>query len=71
MAGLQEQLDVAHAEAIAANRQRNQAHAHAATTETEHDRVVAEAAHQAQVRAQVEWDLRDQLAHTQNVVVEL
>ena len=67
LAGLREQLDAARTEAFTATRQRILANSHAALAEAARDRVEAEAAQQAWV----EWDLRHQLAHTQNVVVDL
>ena len=65
--GLREQLDATRVEVFTAMRHRILANNRAALPEAAHDRVEAEAAHQASV----EWDLRHHLAHAPNVVVDL
>ena len=65
--GLWEQLDVACAEVFTATRQRIQANNCVALAEVARDRAEAKAAQQARI----EWDLRHQLAHAQNMVVDL
>ena len=67
LAGLREQLEATHAEAFTVMRQRILANNSVALVEAACDRVKAEAAQWACV----EWDLRHQLAHTQNMVVDL
>ena len=65
--GLQEQLDAARAEAFTTTCQWILANNRAALAEVARDRAKAEVAQQARV----EWDLHHQLAHAQNVVVDL
>ena len=65
--GVREQLDAAHAEAFTSTHQRILANNRVALAEATHDRVKAKATQQAHV----EWDLWHQLAHAQNMVVDL
>ena len=65
--GPREQLDAARAELFTAMRQWILANNHVALAEAARDRVEAEAAQQTCV----EWDLRRELAHAQNMVVDL
>ena len=67
LAGLRELLEATCVEALTATRQRILANNHIALAKAARDRVKAEAAQ----LACVEWDLRHQLAHTQNMVVDL
>ena len=67
LTGLQEQLDVTRTEAFTATCQPILSNNHADLAEAAWDRTEAEATQQARV----EWDLRHQLAHAQNVVVDL
>ena len=65
--GLREQLEATRVEAFTAMRQWILANNHVALAEAARDRVEAEAAQQTCV----EWDLRRELAHAQNMVVDL
>ena len=67
LAGLWEQLEATHAEAFTATRQRILANNRAAMAEAEQDRTHAMSIQQDCV----ERDLRQQLAQTQNMVVDL
>ena len=67
LAGLQEQLEAARAEALIATRQQILAYNHVAMAEAEQDRTQALSAQQDRV----ERDLCQQLAQTQNMVVDL
>ena len=65
--GLREQLEATRAEALTATRQRIQANNRAALAEAARNRAKALATQQDHV----ERDLHQQLAHTQNMVVDL
>ena len=67
LVGLREQLKATYAEAFTATHHRILANNHAALAEVERDRTHALSIQQDHV----ERDLRQQLAHTQNVVVDL
>ena len=67
LVGPWEQLEAARTKAFTATHQRILANNCVALVVAARDRVEAEAAQQAWV----EWDLRHQLAHTQNMVVDL
>jgi len=67
LVGLREQLEAAHAEAFTATCQRILANNNTALVEAARNRVKVEATQQACI----EWDLHHQLAHTQNMVVDL
>ena len=67
LVGLREQLEAARAEAFTATPQRILANNHAAMVEAEQDRTQALSVQQDHV----ERDLRQQLAQTQNMVVDL
>ena len=67
LAGLREELEATHAEAFTATCQRILANNHAAMVEAERDRTQALSVQQNRV----ERDLHQQLAQTQNMVVDL
>ena len=67
LAGLWEQLEATHAEVLTAMHQRIQANNRATLVEAARNRAKALAAQQDHVKR----DLRQQLAHTQNMVVDL